>query len=89
MCQYEGKRAFDCRGFTHWCLKQVGIDISGGTVSSQYNAAKNWAQRGSVANMPDVVACVFQKSGSSMPHTGLHIGGGVIIHCSGEVKIGS
>ncbi|MBS7299443.1 MAG: peptidoglycan-binding protein [Eubacteriales bacterium] len=32
--------------------------------------------------MPDVVCCVFQYNRGKYQHTGLHIGGGVIIHCA-------
>ena len=88
-CQFEGKRAFDCRGFTHWCLLQVGIDIKGGGSTSQYNEPLNWSKRGEITEMPDVVCCVFMKDGKSMKHTGLHVGGGVIIHCSAGVQYGS
>ena len=87
-CQFEGKRAFDCRGFTHWCLLQVGIDIKGGGATSQYNNALNWSKRGDIAEMPDVVCCVFMRNGKTMKHTGLHIGGGVIVHCSAGVQYG-
>lgn len=90
-CKYDGLLAFDCRGFTHWALEQVGITISGGGATSQYNTAKNWARRGEIGEMPDLVCCVFQRKAgtSTMAHTGLHVGGGVIIHCSGEVKKGN
>lgn len=87
-CQFEGKRAFDCRGFTHWCLLQVGIDIKGSGATSQYNNALNWSKRGDIAEMPDVVCCVFMRNGKTMKHTGLHIGGGVIVHCSAGVQYG-
>jgi len=39
--------------------------------------------------MPNVVCCVFKYKNGVMSHTGLHIGDGFIIHCSGEVKEGS
>ncbi len=87
-CKWEGCLAFDCRGFTHWCLQQAGITISGAGATSQYNTAGNWAQRGQLADMPDVVCCVFKQSGSTMMHTGMHIGGGRIIHCSAGVQEG-
>ena len=62
-CRYEGKLAFDCRGFTHWCLLQAGIDIKGSGATSQYNTAANWMLKGSVDDMPDLVCCVFKQSG--------------------------
>lgn len=89
-CKYQGRRAYDCRGFLRWIFEQIGITISGGGATSQYNAAKNWMLRGEICEMPDRVCAVFQrKAGSTtMLHTGVHIGGGQIIHCSGEVKRG-
>ena len=89
-CKWQGKLAFDCRGFTHWCLlKGAGINISGGGATSQYNTAANWYSRGSIGQMPDCVCCVFQQiNGRTMQHTGLHVGGGEIIHCSHGVQSG-
>ena len=77
---------FDCRGFTYWALKQAGITISGAGATSQFNTDTNWTEKGKIGDMPDVVCCVFQQSAGRMQHTGLHVGGGRIIHCSGCVK---
>lgn len=87
-CKWQGKLAFDCRGFTYWCLSQVGITIKGGGATSQYNTAANWVQRGEIGDMPDVVCCVFQRRNGKMQHTGIHIGGGKVIHCSAGVQWG-
>ena len=87
-CKWQGKLAFDCRGFTYWCLSQVGITIKGGGATSQYNTAANWVRRGEIREMPDVVCCVFQRRNGRMQHTGLHIGGGKVIHCSNGVQWG-
>lgn len=81
-CKYDGMMAFDCRGFTHWAFYEVDIDITGGYVKRQWTD-DNWAEKGEVATMPDAVCCVFT---SDFGHTGLHVGGGRVIHCSGEVK---
>ena len=84
-------RFFDCRGFTRWILLQVGISIDGSGCTSQWNTDSNWVTKGKIEDMPmDAVCCVFQYSSESgkMEHTGIHIGGGTIIHCSGEVKYG-
>ncbi len=72
-CKWQGALAYDCRGFTHWLLKQVGIEIAGGGATSQYNTISNWAVRGKIADMPDVVCCLFRQSGNKMEHTGLLI----------------
>lgn len=87
-CKWQGKLAFDCRGFTYWCLSQVGITIKGGGATSQYNTSANWVQRGDIGDMPDVVCCVFQRRNGRMQHTGMHIGGGKVIHCSNGVQWG-
>ena len=82
-------RCFDCRGFTRWAFGKVGITISGGGATSQWNDNGNWSQKGLIQDMPpDVVCCVFMANGKKMSHTGIHIGGGIIIHCSGTVKQG-
>ena len=85
-CKWQGRRAFDCRGFTHWCLDQAGIDIKGGGATSQYNNSANWQRRGEIEDLPDTPCCVFIRKGRRMSHTGLYIGGGRVIHCSGTVK---
>ena len=85
-CKYRGDRMYDCRGFTHWCLFESNIVISGQTVSSQWKNDDNWAAKGTTDNMPDLVCCVFKSKDGKMPHTGLYVGGGRIIESSVEVK---
>ncbi len=80
---------FDCRGFTRWVLSQVGISLLGAGATSQWNTSSNWAKKGLIADLPDrQVCCLFMQNGKKMSHTGLHVGGGSVIHCSGEVKRG-
>lgn len=89
----NGKLIFDCRGFTYWLLKQVGINISSVGATTQYNTTKDWVERGLTKDIPNLVCPVFKynKSENKMSHTGMHIGDGVIIHCTtnGGVKYGS
>ncbi len=83
--------AYDCRGFTYWViLKVTGKKIMGAGATSQYNDNSNWSEKGEIANMPNVVCCVFQynKNTGKMEHTGLHVGNGRIIHCSNGVQTG-
>ena len=87
-CKWQGCLAFDCRGFTHWALLQAGIKIDGAGATSQYDTKANWTERGTIDAMPDLVCCVFKQRDGKMQHTGLHIGGGKIIHCSTTVKEG-
>lgn len=78
----------DCQGFVKQICRRVGVTFTGGGCTSMWNDAKNWTEQGAIKDMPDVVCCVFMKNGSKMSHIGLHVGGGRIIHCSGNVKEG-
>ena len=88
-CKWEGRRMYDCRGFTYWLLKQVGITISSVGATTQWRTASSWAAKGEINTLPDLVCCVFVQSGSRMSHTGMHIGGSVVIDCSTGVTIKS
>jgi len=81
-----GVRMYDCRGFTAWLLRQVGLDLIGGGATGQWNDSRNWMRKGDVAEMPDVVCCLFKQKNGRMEHTGMHIGGGRVIHCSRNVQ---
>ena len=82
-------RMYDCRGFTYWVLLQVGVTIMGAGATSQWNDNNNWEAKGEIKDIPlDRVSCVFKQVGSKMEHTGLHVGGGKIIHCSSGVQTG-
>lgn len=77
---------FDCRGFVAWLLRQVGLDLYGDGATTQYNTARNWARRGPISEMPDCVCCVYRKKGNRMEHVGMHLGGGVVVDCSVNVR---
>lgn len=82
-------RVFDCRGFTYWAFKQVGIIINGAGATSQYKNDENWSAKGEISDMPtDCVCCVFKDVKGTKEHTGVYVGDGRIIHCSGTVKTG-
>ena len=84
-----GVRMFDCRGFTRWLIQQAGSDITGQGATSQWDATANWLQRGEISGMPDLVCVVFRRVDGRMEHTGMHIGGGRVIHCSRNVEEGT
>lgn len=88
-CEWEGPvRMFDCRGFTYWLLHQVGIEISTVGATTQWDDTKAWAMRGEIKNIPaGAVCCVFKKKEDKMSHTGMYVGDGRIVHCSGVVKV--
>ena len=88
-CDDLGRHIYDCRGFTYRTLKDAGISISTVGATTQWNTKSDWLMQGKTADgMPDLVCCLFKQKGDKMSHTGLHIGDGHIIHCSGEVKTG-
>ena len=87
-CDDLGRHIYDCRGFTYRCLKDVDITISTVGATTQWNTKADWMASGTTDDMPDVVCCLFKRKDDKMSHTGLHIGDGHIIHCSGEVKTG-
>lgn len=86
-------RVFDCRGFTYWLLQQVGIKISTVGATTQYKTKSDWVEQGKINAMPNVVCPVFKYNSSDgkMSHTGMHLGDGIILHCTtkGGVKYGS
>ena len=85
-------RMNDCQGFAKSVFNGVGIPLSGGGCTSMWNTASNWKEQGYLKDMPAGQVCLVFKYISStgkMDHVGIHIGGGQIIHCSGEVKRGN
>lgn len=79
----------DCQGFVKQILKRVGISMTGGGASSMWRTASNWEEKGTVDTLPEKLCCIFwqnPKKATTMDHVGFYIGGGWMIHCSGEVK---
>ena len=92
-CKYfpGGERVdmFDCIGFVNKLLDCAGVEHYGAGCTIMWNHAANWSVKGKLASMPDTVCLVFQQfpgDASRMQHVGLYCGGGMVIHCSGEVK---
>ena len=82
-CRYKGRLAFDCRGFTNWCLKQADIvTLTGSGCTEQYNTTKNWSKKGLIKNMPDLPCILFQYRSGRYQHTGIYVGNGRIVHAS-------
>lgn len=89
-CKYKGTRIQDCQGFEKEIHKKVGITLTGAGATSMYNNVSLWSAYGKIGNMPANAVClVFKQVNNKMEHVGQHVGGGRIIHCSGEVKVGS
>ena len=92
-CQWfpDGERVLidDCWGLIRQILSRVGIKLSGYGCTSGWNTKDNWKEQGKIADMPNVVCCVFYDKKGTKEHVGIHIGNGDIIHCSGTVKHGN
>ena len=85
----EKTRIYDCIGFINSLLDDAGIAHSGAGCTTMWNTAKNWQEKGTIANLPEMVCLVFQKDpreANKMQHIGLYIGDGMVIHCSKTVK---
>jgi len=79
----------DCQGFAKQVHNRVGITFAGGGCTSMWNNASNWSEKGPLANMPlDRVCLVFIANGDKMDHVGIHVGQGIVIHCSVYVRKG-
>ena len=80
-------RMYDCRGFTHWLMEKVGINIEGQGCSSQWNTKANWAIRGPISEMPrDKVCIIFTGNDKTKEHTGVYLGDGSTLECSAGVQ---
>ena len=82
-------RAFDCRGYTYWCLLEFGIKIMGAGATSQWNDDSNWEAKGTIDTIPeDKLVCLFYtKKGNpkAMEHTGFGYRGETL-ECSNGVQ---
>lgn len=90
-CKWDGHLCYDCRGFVHYCLKNgAGIDLYGEGCTTQWEHRANWALKGKTVDLPNLVCVLYKRNGQKMSHTGIHIGNGNIIHCTGNggVKTG-
>ena len=87
----EGERTLmdDCQGFVKQISGRVGIKYNGGGCTSMWKDNRNWEAQGDIATLPGQLCCVFwtdDKDPNVKSHIGFYIGGGMMIHCSGEVK---
>lgn len=76
-----GPNLFDCSGLVYWAHRKAGV--SGGRLTANGYARSGKAISASELQAGDIVA--FRRSGSSRyHHIGIYIGGGIIVHASGE-----
>ena len=92
-CKYlpggEKTEIDDCWGFVKNILQRYGINLAGAGCTSGWNNSSNWAEQGEIKDLPEKLCCVFwtdSSDKSKKSHIGFYIGGGMMVHCSGEVK---
>ena len=79
----------DCQGFAKNVCSRVGVTLAGGGCTSMWNNGGNWISKGTLDSLPlNRVCLVFIANGDKMDHVGIHIGQGVVIHCSVYVRKG-
>lgn len=82
----ERVRMYDCRGFTYWCLRQVGIPLEGAGATSQWNNDDNWSKKGDIKNLPaGTLVCLFVRKDNKMEHTGFGFNNETV-ECSNGVQ---
>lgn len=78
---HSGPSTFDCSGLVYWAHKQAGLSLGRSTANSYAHSGK--AVSYSQLQAGDVVC--FRRSGSSRyHHIAIYIGGGNVVHASGE-----
>ncbi len=83
-CKWVGCLCFDCRGYTHWMNEQVGLQLYGDTVTTQWETKSNWVIQCDISALPaGLVACLFRPE-----HTGMYLGDGTTSDCSTSVRNG-
>ena len=92
-CKYlpdgEKTEIHDCWGFIKDILQRFGVNLAGGGCTSGWNNDSNWTEKGAISTLPERLCCVFwtdSSDKSKKSHIGFYIGGGIMVHCSGEVK---
>lgn len=85
-CEYvvggHGPDTFDCSGFVYWCLKQAGVNTSRLNAAG-YSKKKDWQEITSISNIEKGDILFFHgDDSSSVSHTGIYIGGGMMIDAS-------
>ena len=86
----ERVRCYDCRGFTSWCLKQVGILLNGAGATSQWNDASNWKAKGKISEgfPANTLVCLFYSKDNkekTWEHTGFGLNNETV-ECSSGVQ---
>lgn len=82
--KWIGKRVYDCATFVRACLRAAGINICSGA-TSQWKG-DYWEVKNTIDQMPKDRPCVlyYNKTGSTMQHTGIYLGGGDVIDARGS-----
>ena len=85
-CEYavggHGPDTFDCSGLVYWCLKQAGVSTSRLNAAG-FSKKKDWKEITSISDIEKGDILFFHgDDSSSVSHTGIYIGGGMMIDAS-------
>ncbi len=85
-CEYvlgaKGPNKFDCSGFVYWCLCQAGISTTR-MDANNFSKVSRWKNITDINDLKKGDLLFFKSDSSSrVSHTGIYIGGGMMIDAS-------
>lgn len=81
--KWDGIQCYDCAQLTRYAAKAAGASLPSGA-TSQWNSAA-WESKGEIASMPDEAGLMlYRRSGTKMQHTGVYVGGGMVVDSRGS-----
>lgn len=86
--KWDGKQCFDCAQLVKAAAKEVGVTMPSGATSQYVKTPNLWARRGQIVNgqlpvdAPGIILYRLDAKGIAQ-HTGIYIGGGVVIEAKG------
>lgn len=83
----EGPNSFDCSGLVYYCLREAGSS-RGRYDAAGYSSVSDWEKITDMDNLEKGDLLFFSTNGKRVGHTGIYVGGGMMIDASsanGEV----
>jgi cell wall-associated NlpC family hydrolase len=77
----QGPKTFDCSGLVYYCLTHNGIK-TGRFNALGYSNENNWKRISNVKDLKKGDLLFFKTNGKAVGHTGIYIGGGMMIDAS-------
>ena len=77
----QGPSSFDCSGLVYYCLKQAGSSRNRYDAAG-YSQVSDWTKITSMDNLEIGDLLFFSTNGKRVGHTGIYVGGGMMIDAS-------